>query len=329
MNKLKGDNLLTERLSCLSEPVRIRLLRLVEREELSVGELAKVVQLPQSTISRHVKVLSDGQWLRARTEGTSTLLRLIQDDLDPQAQMLWSLVRSQWSGGVEVEEDLRRLSAVLAERRSDTQGFFGRVQGQWDTVRNELFGEVFTFHSLLPLLPKHWVVADLGCGTGNAAELLAPVVKRVIAIDQSEAMLSAARKRLAGLTNLEFVLADLERLPLRDGSVDAAVCSLVLHHMGEPALACREMARILKPGGTCLVIDMVEHDRVAYKQTMGHRWLGFGVPELIRMLSLAGLSDVRFQVLPSSAEAKGPGLFACTATKPLASPTNGPTAGNS
>jgi ArsR family transcriptional regulator len=159
------------------------------------------------------------------------------------------------------------------------------------------------------------VVADLGCGTGNAAELLAPNVARVVAIDQSDAMIGAAKKRLAGLTNVDFLKGDLEKLPLKDESVDAAVCFLVLHHLEDPARACAEMARIIRPGGVCLIVDMVEHDRVNYRYTMGHRWLGFGVPELIRMLESAGLEKPRIQVLPSHAEGKGPGLFACTARK--------------
>jgi ArsR family transcriptional regulator len=226
-------------------------------------------------------------------------------------------VREQMVGGAELEEDLRRLTGVLNERRGDTQAFFGRVAGEWDGVRNELFGDRATVQALLALLPETWTVADIGCGTGNAAEVLAPLVSRVVAIDQSEAMLAAAKKRLKGIENVEFIRGDVEKLPLKDASVNAAVCVLVLHHIADPANACREMARVLKPGGVCLIVDMVEHDRVQYKHAMGHRWLGFSIPELVRLLGTAGLSDVRFSVLPAAADAKGPGLFACTARKPL------------
>jgi len=316
MNKAPRTTSLIDRLAALGEPVRLRLLRLLEKEELSVGELAKVVQLPQSTVSRHLKVLIDGGWVVSRSEGTSTLLRLIRDDLDEPHRALWHTVREQLGAGGELEEDNRRLAGVLNERRGDTQSFFGRVAGQWDGVRQELFGDRATVQSLLALLPETWVVADIGCGTGNASEVLAPLVSKVVAIDQSEAMLNAARKRLTGVANVEFLRGDVEKLPLKDASVDAAVCVLVLHHIEDPSVACREMARILRPGGVCLIVDMVEHDRVQYKHTMGHRWLGFGIPELVRMLGAAGLADVRMSVLPAAAEAKGPGLFACTARKP-------------
>lgn len=328
MNKAAHTSLV-DRLTALSEPVRLRLLRLLEQEELSVGELAKVVQLPQSTVSRHLKVLTDGGWIIARSEGTSTLLRLIRDDLDQAHRSLWHTVREQMGSSPELEEDGRRLVGVLNERRGDTQAFFGRVAGQWDGVRQELFGDRATVQALLAMLPETWVVADIGCGTGNAAEVLAPLVSKVVAIDQSEAMLAAAKKRLSGLKNVDFVCGELEKLPLKDASVDAAVCVLVLHHIEDPTIACREMARALKPGGVCLIVDMVEHDRVQYKHAMGHRWLGFGVPELVRMLGTAGLTDVRISVLPAAAEAKGPGLFACTARKPAEKPQTNTRTGRS
>lgn len=315
MKRAQRSSQVTDRLAALGDPVRLRVLRLLDREELSVGELAKVVQLPQSTVSRHLKLLADGGWLVSRAEGTSTLYRLVMDDLDTASRALWVTVREQMGEGTELAEDSRRLASVLAERRLDTQSFFGRVAGEWDGVRNELFGDRVTLQAMLPLLPPHWVVADLGCGTGNAAELLAPIVKKVIAIDQSEPMLAAAKKRLAAYKNVEFVRGEMEKLPLDDASVDAAVCVLVMHHIPDPAAAAKEIARILKPGGTCLLVDMIEHDRVVYKHMMGHRWLGFGVPELVRMLTDAGLENVRVLVLPSDPIAKGPGLFACTGTR--------------
>jgi len=317
VRKTNNNISISDHLAALSEPVRLRLLRLCERDELSVGELARVVQQPQSTVSRHLKVLHDDGWLAARFEGTSTLYRLAMDDLSSAQRALWVPVRSQLDQDTPgLDDDMRRLSAVLAERKLDTRTFFGRVAGEWDSVRNELFGDRVTLLALLNLVPPDWTVADLGCGTGNAAELIAPCVKRVLAVDQSDAMLDAARKRCADHSNVDFLRGDLEHLPITDGSVDAAVCVLVMHHIEDPAQVCREMARILRPGGVAMIVDMVEHDRAAYRQTMGHRWLGFGVPILIRMLGDAGLGSAKFQMLRSESDAKGPGLFACTARKP-------------
>jgi ubiquinone/menaquinone biosynthesis C-methylase UbiE/DNA-binding MarR family transcriptional regulator len=317
MKRTFADAQLTDLLATLSEMVRLRILRLLEAEELSVGEVAKVVQLPQSTVSRHLKVMTEGAgggWLARRAVGPAMLYRLVLDDLSPQARALWITVRGQLEerSSAELAEDSRRLEAVLAERRLDSQAFFGRIAGEWDEVRSRLFGADFTARTLLALLPPTWVVADLGCGTGNASELLAGYVERVIAVDQSDAMLNAARLRLEGLGNVQFAAGALEKLPLADGSVDATVCMLVLHHVVEPLAALREMRRVVRRGrggGVSLVVDMIEHDREEYRQTMGHTHLGFPPARMERMMKDAGFDDARTHILPSDPQARGPGLF--------------------
>jgi ArsR family transcriptional regulator len=302
--------------------MRLRILRLLEREELAVGEVAKVVQLPQSTVSRHLKALSESGWIAKRAEGPAAFYRLTPDELPASSRGLWvavrELMRSQDTrkSGVEGDEDARRLASVLAERREDSFGYFGRLAGQWDNVRAELFGSRFTPLAMLALLPREWVVADLGCGTGNVSELLAPLVKRVVAVDQSRPMLEAARKRLGGVRNVEFMEGELTDLPLKGASVDAAVCVLALHHVEKPAEAMAEMRRIVRPGGTALVVDMVEHDRTIYRHSMGHRWLGFSEPQIMGFLTAAGFEKARCTPIASDTNAKGPGLFACTAHVP-------------
>ncbi|MBX3384964.1 MAG: ArsR family transcriptional regulator [Phycisphaeraceae bacterium] len=325
MNRSPADiPLITDRLSALGEMVRLRILRILEREELTVGEVAKVFQMPQSTISRHLKVLADGGWLVRRSEGTAAHYRLVLDELPEVSRTLWITVRDQLGGPrgqgntPELVDDLQRLAVVLAERREDSQAFFGRVAGQWDDVRASLFGSRFTALALLRLLPREWTVADLGCGTGNVAELLAPVVKRVIAVDRSEAMLEAARQRLASADNknVRLVSSSLEKLSLADGSVDAALSFLVLHHVEKPKEGIREMFRITRPGGHMMLVDMTAHDREDYRRTMGHRWLGFDEPTIRSMTQGAGWRDVRYETLPPDADGRGPGLFVCTAHKP-------------
>ncbi|MCC6320140.1 MAG: metalloregulator ArsR/SmtB family transcription factor [Phycisphaerales bacterium] len=303
---------LTTQLAALAEPLRLRIMRLLEKSELSVGEVGKAIQLPQSTVSRHLRVLSEAGWTARRPDGTATLYRLVLDDLGPARRDLWVSVREGLGSDAaapELAEDDRRLRSVLNERRLDSKSFFGRVAGQWDDVRNDLFGADFTPTALLNLLDPTWTIADLGCGTGNAAEMLAPVVKRVIVVDQSSPMLDAAKKRLESHTNVEFRRGNIESLPIDDGVVDAAVCLLVLHHLEEPAAACREARRIVRSGGSALFVDMLRHDREAYRHTMGHRWLGFGRDEVLSMLIAAGFRDVRYDLLPTATESRGPGLF--------------------
>lgn len=307
--------LIANRLAVLSEPIRVRILRVLERSELSVGEVAQVVQLPQSTVSRHLKTLADDGWLLKRAEGTAALYRMVLDDLPADARALWVTVRDTLAISPELDEDTRRLASVLAERRSDSQSFFGRVAGEWDDVRSGLFGDKFTLQALAALLPSDATVADIGCGTGNVAELVAPFVKRVIAADFSPAMLAAARKRLAGVENVEFVVGELPELAIPDGAADVAFCVLVLHHLEDPARAIGELARIVAPGGRVVIVDMLTHDRESYRHTMGHRWLGFAPDAIERMLKAAGMRAARVTPLPSDPQAKGPGLFVAMAER--------------
>lgn len=322
MKELANTNQAAELLSALSEPLRLRICRMLEQQELTVGEVAKVVQMPQSTVSRHLKVLADAGWVVRRTEGTAAYYQLTLDDLSPAARAVWVAVRSSGDADPQLNEDARRLEAVLAERPIDSKSYFGRVAGAWDKVRAELFGHDFTARALCSLLPRHWVVADLGCGAGNGAELIAPFVREVIGVDESDAMLSAAKRRLSGLDNVRLERGRIEQLPLKDGEVDAALCILVLHHLPEPARAIREMRRILKPGGLAAVIDMNEHGRAIYRHTMGHQHLGFSAERVKQLFMDAGLVDVAVSPLPSDPDSKGPGLFVATGHAPGGGNTN-------
>ena len=306
---------LIARLSTLSDLARVRILRLLDQHEMSVGELARALQLPQSTVSRHLKVLHDGDWVVRRSEGTASLYRLVPEALDPQARQLWDLARDQLEPDAILDEDDSRLESVIAERRADSRSFFGRVGGEWDHLRNELFGERFTTEAMLSLLRREWTIADIGCGTGNAAEVLSPLVRWIIAVDREPKMLESARKRLSHLKNVEFRQGDLLKLPLKDGEVDAATVFLVMHHIADPQAAVREVARVLKPGGVLLMVDMVAHNRESYRHTMGHQHLGFQPQQIRQWAKSAGLSDVQCRRLPPETTARGPGLFVATMEK--------------
>lgn len=302
-------------MTALADATRARLLRLVERHELSVAELCTVLQVPQSTASRHLKVLVDDGWLAVRSEGTSRFYRLAADQLDPAARRLWTLLREHTAQSGVTEHDDRRLASVLAGRRTRSQAFFGSVAGRWDRLRSELFGDQFHLLGLAGLLDDHWTVGDLGCGTGQIAEILAPFVRQVVAVESSRAMLTAAKQRLGGLTNVELRRGELEGLPIDDGALDAAVICLVLHHVAEPATVLREAARALRPGGRLLVIDMAQHERTEYRQQMGHVWLGFSAAQIGDWAGAAGFDAVRVHPLPAPAAAKGPALFAAAAKR--------------
>jgi ArsR family transcriptional regulator len=304
-----------DHLASLADTTRSRVLLLLDRHELTVSELCGIVQLPQSTVSRHLKALADGGWVAARAEGTSNLYTMTRDDLDPAARRLWLLVREQVGASTAAAQDQRRLQAALAERRTKSQEFFSSSAGQWDRVRDDLFGDRFHLAALAALAEGTWTIGDLGCGTGQVSAALAPFVARVIAVDASAAMLQAARKRLGGVDNIELRRGELEALPIDDARLDAATLMLVLHHVPEPERALGEIARVLKPGGRAIVVDMLPHDRESYRQQMGHVWLGFGDDHVRRLFQQAGFEDVRIVSLPPDAKAKGPGLFVATARR--------------
>jgi len=302
-----------ERMSALADSTRSRLLLVLERHELTVGELCATLQLPQSTVSRHLKTLQDEGWAASRAEGTSRRYRMSADRLEPAARRLWTLVREQVSTLAAAEQDAQRLTSVLAQRSTRSQEFFSTAAGQWDRLREELFGRRADLLGLLGLMDPAWSVGDLGCGTGQISESLAPFVRRVVAVDSSPAMLGAARGRLAATGNVEVRAGELESLPVDDGELDAALLFLVLHYVAEPAAALAEACRVLRPGGVLLVVDMAPHDREEYRQAMGHVWLGFGPEQLDAWMRGAGLGSVRYVPLPADPAAKGPTLFAARA----------------
>ena len=304
-----------DRLTALADPTRSRLLLLLDRHELTVGELCSALQLPQSTVSRHLKTLADEDWVIARAEGTSRRYTMPGTALDPGARRLWHLVRDQVSVTPSARHDLTRAEHILHERRTTSQSFFSTRAGQWDRLRAELYGASADLTPLAALLDPAWTVGDLGCGTGQTTAALAPFVGSVIAVDESSAMLAAARKRLDARDNVELRSGRLEDLPIDDASLDAAVLSLVLHFVVDPARVIAEAARVLRPAGRLLLVDMLPHEREEYRSAMGHLWLGFGERQLTGWLEDAGFEQTRTVQLSPDPQAKGPGLFAARALR--------------
>ena len=304
-----------DHMAALADPIRCRMLLPLERHELTVNEICAVLQLPQSTVSRHLKTLSDDGWVMSRRDGTSRFYGMAMQELDSGAQRLWPLIREQIAGTNGAEQDERRLKSVLSKRRSKSEEFFASASGQWDRLREDLFGDRFHLHALLALIDPDLTVGDLGCGTGQVSEMLASHVAKVVAVDGSTDMVQAARKRLKGLHHVEVRRGNMEALPVDDGQLDVAVVALVLHHLPEPARALAEVHRVLKTGGRVLIVDMLPHDRVEYQQQMGHVWLGFSEKTIKKQLEGAGFDGVSITTLPADEAAKGPSLFAATARR--------------
>jgi ubiquinone/menaquinone biosynthesis C-methylase UbiE/DNA-binding transcriptional ArsR family regulator len=296
----------------LADPTRLRLLRVLEGQELGVVELCAVLQSPQSTVSRHLKILADEGWLKSQRQGTNHLYRFTAETLDATLRRLWLLVREQTDSWATVAQDRLRLVSVLREKRQeqrDSRAFFAGAAGQWDKLRGELYGDRFTTAAMLALLPATSVVADLGCGTGKLAEELAPFVARVIGVDNSPAMLKTAKKRTAELSNVDLRIGELQSLPIANNECDAALLLLALTYVADPTNVLKEAARIVKPGGRLVVVDLLPHDRDDFRRQMDQQSMGIERERMQEMLVAAGFVEPRVRSLPPEPQAKGPALF--------------------
>lgn len=300
-------------IAAVADPTRCRLLRVLERQELTVSELCALFDLPQSTVSRHLKTLADDGWVLARRAGTSHFYAMAPGSDAANGRRLWPLIREELEERPVARQDDRRLAEVLDRRRSRTREFFSSAAGQWDRLRDALFGPQFHLPALLALLDDRWVVGDLGCGTGRVTQALAPYVGRVVAVDGSEEMLDAARERLAGAANVDLRQGELESLPIENGTLEAALLVLVLHYLPDPARVLAEAARALRPGGRLLVVDMLPHEDEEHQRRLGYVWPGFSSEQVTRYLDSAGFQSIRIHPLPHEPGAEGPSLFTAAA----------------
>lgn len=305
-----------DRLSVLADPTRSRILLLLDRHELTVGELCTIMQLPQSTVSRHLKLLADDAWLVARGDGTSRFYKMVASRLDAQTKALWHVVRAQMSSSPGATQDARRATGVLAKRRDRALIFFRDSAETWDKMRADMIGARTDLLALLDLLDEQWVVGDLGCGAGHITDALAPCVAKVIAVDESGPMLGVAKQRLEEHANVDLRVGTIEALPIEDGTLDAAVLFLVAHFITDPSKVMHEVRRVLKPGGRLLIVDLMSHDRVDYVVQLGHVWQGFDGEQVKEWLANAGFTSCRYRPLPADPDAKGPTLFVASARRP-------------
>ena len=299
----------------LADPTRLRLLHVLERHELGVAELCEVLQQPQSTVSRHLKILSSQGWFEVRRQGPNRIYRM-SEGVDPAARRLWRLARDESQRWATLQHDQLRLDRRLRERRSGAEEFFAGAAGDWDRLRAEWYGTGFGASALLALLPPDWTVADLGCGTGSLAAALAPEVARVVGVDQSADMLRSARRRTAGLGNVELRRGALEALPLDDASCDAALLVLSLGWVADPPRVLAEAARVVRPGGRLALVDAVLHDDEDFRRRAGQVWPGFEPARLVEMLGAAGFAAATCRPLPPEPAAKGPALLLARARRP-------------
>jgi ArsR family transcriptional regulator len=300
----------------LADPTRLRILRVLEREELPVVDLCDVLKLPQSTVSRHLKTLGDQGWVASRREGTQAFYRAAPH-AEPGAQRLWKLARTELDGWPAVEQDAVRLEARREARRSEAQSFFAGAAAEWDRVRAEAYGREFELGVLRSLVPPEWTIADLGCGTGAFTAELARSGARVVGVDQSAAMLKVARRATRELPNVELHQASLEGLPLADRSCDAALLLLVLSYVAAIEPVLREAHRILAPGGRLVVVDASPHEDESFRRRLGQARPGIDPRAVVDALAALGLEGTRADgPIATRSHRSGPDLFLAQGTRP-------------
>jgi len=304
-------------MNCLADATRLRLLALLAEHELGVSDLCDVVQLPQSTVSRHLKILGDDGWAISRRQGTTNLYQVVLDELEERQRELWVITRNEASDWATLQQDRLRLQQLVINKQQDAGAFFADAAEQWESIRHELYGSRFTTDAMLGLIPSHWTLADLGCGSGILSAQISPFIKQVIGIDNSEPMLIAAQQRTEHATNIDLRKGELTALPINDNAVDATLCIIVLSYIKDAQSAIAEMARVLKPGGRAVVVDLLAHNRDPFRRQMGQVHSGFTIDTMTDYFEQAGFSGAHCRPLPPSPDATGPALLLATATKLL------------
>lgn len=289
-------------LRALADPTRLRMVALLEGEELSVQELQEITRLAQSRISTHLGLLQKSGLVRSRREGKRAFYRLA-GGLEPAAE---ELVRAAIAGAVELEEhaaDRVNRRRILKRRRERAEVYFNQVAGRFDRVYGPGRSWQGFGHLLLRILPP-LEVADLGSGEGLLADLLARRCRRVIAVDNSEKIVrfGAARARKDGIQNLEFRLGDLEDPPIAPQSVDLVILSQALHHAADPAAALAAAYRLLRRPGRILILDLLSHGFEQARESYGDTWLGFAESDLEQWLEQAGFRNIDISVVAREEE---------------------------
>lgn len=286
-------------LRALADPSRVRILLLVRRMELSVGEIAAVLDQSQPRVSRHIRILSDAALVTRAKEGAWVFVRL--GDAVRAGPVLAAIDALADGAGAADQE---RLAAVRAERAAAADAWFAAHAADWDRERVLYIAETAVETAIEAALAPGVLgnLLDIGTGTGRMIELLGPRATSALGIDRSPEMLRLARGRIegAGLAHGAVRRGDMYALPSADGSIDTVIIHQVLHFADDPAAVIAEAARVLAPGGRLLVVDFMPHGREELRSQQRHLRLGFAEEQLLDWLAAAGLSGRVASRLPDS-----------------------------
>lgn len=288
-------------LKALADPCRLRLTAVLLAGEFTVQELTRIMDMGQSRISRHLKILSEAGVLCVKRQGTWSYYRTCETN------RFFNTIRPAFEREMnELPErslDLTAVAAVLEERRQRSLAFFDRHARQWDDLARTLLPVPAYRHHLLEQIPNGTTLLEIGIGTGGLLTELAARASQVIGVDHSPAMLEEARRRLTngGVIGVDLRLGEMTHLPLSDASVGCVVANMVLHHAADPQAVLSEIRRVLAPGGVLLLADLTRHEREAAREQLADQWLGFEEAELTGWLENAGFTKIAIKRIAATA----------------------------
>ncbi|SDU60439.1 ArsR/SmtB family transcription factor [Desulfobacula phenolica] len=257
----------------LSDKTRVRLLYVLHKYELNVNEIVLVVDMIQSGVSRHLKILMESGLLTSRRDGSFIYYSAAKNEIIKTFIKLidQSLEKEELTG-----QDVKKAREMIKIRQNITKRFFKSVAPQWDKLKKEVLGNFNLNSMIMKKIVFYGNISDLGCGTGELIENLSGETSHtLIGIDSSPEMLEQARLRLAGTDNAELRLGEIEHLPMKNKEIDTAIMNMVLHYISQPEISIAEVYRVLKPGGIFILSDFEKHNQEKIKDIMGGSWLGF------------------------------------------------------
>lgn len=280
----------------LGDETRLRLLNILCFQEFNVQELMEILAMGQSRISRHLKLLQDAGVIEPRRDGLWAFYRAV--DQGP-GQRFTQSIRYLFEEDQIFESDLERVAEVLRTGEIQSRRFFDSLAPNWEVMKQSIIGELDLVGEIIKRVPSTDSAADLGCGSGALLEGMAERVQAVIGVDSSREMLLEAGRRLEKKgREFDLRIGEIEHLPLRDQEVDSAVINLVLHHLRNPGEVLLEARRILRKGGTLIVVDFCKHEEEIMRSRYGDHWLGFSTREIELWLEEAGFTIEEQQLFP-------------------------------
>jgi len=288
-----GD--VTTLLKTLGDTTRLRILALLVERELSVGELSRVLDMSQSRVSNHLRLLRETGLIAERHAGPSTFLRIAPAN-DELSTTVWNAVHARVRSAPEHHADRVRLASLLDEREQRAAELFENLAADWDKIGVDFATGQGRQRAVASLLQRGLVVADIGCGTGYLARGLLGLAAKIICVDRSQAMLDQARERVtgesSGAAELEFRQGPLDQLPIATAELDGLVAGMVLHHLNELGPAVSEFGRVLKPGAPAVVLELEPHGEDWMRERLGDRHLGLDARDIARALERERFENV-------------------------------------